>query len=185
MLLLYLSLRSDHHSPATHLHSTMLLLYPDGKKPYWYSGRIYIPLCFYFIRRHKLISSIAEHIYIPLCFYFIHICCSFSILNLNLHSTMLLLYLRQSIASTRRIKNLHSTMLLLYPMRSRSATSIIHSFTFHYASTLSLHGSKNPWDGKSIYIPLCFYFIRHHIFGGIRNRKIYIPLCFYFIFLMR
>ena len=97
---------------------------------------------------------------------------------------------------------LHSTMLLLYQEFQRRTNNAINKFTFHYASTLSrFFLSSEPTC--SIYIPLCFYFIkgqnttysviphlhstmlllyRYTIMGLTIISLIYIPLCFYFIF---
>ena len=121
----------------------------------------------------------------------------------NLHSTMLLLYPALRIASKVWSLNLHSTMLLLYPDPLAAAPQRCHSFTFHYASTLSgidcgmewiihnlhstmlllyrLYGSAGTSAENTIYIPLCFYFISPPLRLPQRLRLIYIPLCFYFI----
>ena len=53
------------------LHSTMLLLYPYWCKKSCRTYRIYIPLCFYFIKIPGTGTRNVTHIYIPLCFYFI------------------------------------------------------------------------------------------------------------------
>ena len=119
-------------------------------------------------------------IYIPLCFYFI-------------------LFPERV---RMRLKHLHSTMLLLYQGLSDRNAHGKAGFTFHYASTLS-DNSLRWQDLRSIYIPLCFYFINcyfikfHVIYNNlhstmlllyldsepvfINNDCIYIPLCFYFI----
>ena len=55
-----------------------------------------------------------------------------------------------------------------------------HQFTFHYASTLSQLTGGSRID-ISIYIPLCFYFIRWIPIIVYICNIIYIPLCFYFI----
>ena len=119
-------------------------------------------------------------IYIPLCFYFI-------------------LFPERV---RMRLKHLHSTMLLLYQGLSDRNAHGKAGFTFHYASTLS-DNSLRWQDLRSIYIPLCFYFINcyfikfHVIYNNLhstmlllyrffnlifrRSLFIYIPLCFYFI----
>ena len=67
----------SHHRPSmndfvhTHLHSTMLLLYPLFFMTAYYTGEIYIPLCFYFIESLRDVAAYPVQIYIPLCFYFI------------------------------------------------------------------------------------------------------------------
>ena len=62
--------RSQKARTRRYLHSTMLLLYPILRLFPESSVKIYIPLCFYFIRGDKL-NSFCKEIYIPLCFYFI------------------------------------------------------------------------------------------------------------------
>ena len=79
----------------SNLHSTMLLLYRAYPAERPLPERIYIPLCFYFIRKRAPGCNNTDIIYIPLCFYFI--------------------YLRKSTIDHVK-KNLHSTMLLLYPV---------------------------------------------------------------------
>ena len=54
-----------------YLHSTMLLLYHVCIILSFHSGRIYIPLCFYFISTCNYAFISGFYIYIPLCFYFI------------------------------------------------------------------------------------------------------------------
>ena len=76
---------------------------------------------------------------------------------LYLHSIMLLLYLIRYLEAERIIRNLHSIMLLLYRVYDGSK-SCAASFTFHYASTLSVT-SLIAIFATLIYIPLCFYFI--------------------------
>ena len=125
-----------------YLHSTMLLLYRG---------------CL------RNLTALNFHIYIPLCFYFI----SILLLSLStifyLHSTMLLLYLLRDHIIESYLPDLHSTMLLLYriifssiwlcftiyiplcfyfiPARSVGDTCPQNTFTFHYASTLSVSSS--------------------------------------------
>ena len=166
---------------VANLHSTMLLLYPWLRLWLHHAIRIYIPLCFYFIwvghnntpghqlhlhstmlLLYRMIgapSARAFPIYIPLCFYFI----GSNLLSLrcniaDLHSTMLLLYPASNSGHERDYEHLHSTMLLLYPYPAPSA-SWSSPFTFHYASTLSVSFSWWCTRTRSIYIPLCFYFI--------------------------
>ena len=56
----------------SHLHSTMLLLYPIMTAMRGCPAMlIYIPLCFYFIVSDRQDAQIVTIIYIPLCFYFI------------------------------------------------------------------------------------------------------------------
>ena len=86
-------------------------------KSFYCCNHIYIPLCFYFIRTFPIDSAELKNIYIPLCFYFIR-------------SRRWWHYIHQWY--------LHSTMLLLYPIVLVSASVLFLSFTFHYASTLSL-----------------------------------------------
>ena len=100
--------------------------------------------------------------------------------NHHLHSTMLLLYPAEKRDVILIRFHLHSTMLLLYPGRSGHARLPL-SFTFHYASTLSISGE----------IPTrqCLLFTFHYastlsmteLFKPVDEIRIYIPLCFYFI----
>ena len=100
----------------SHLHSTMLLLYPIMTAMRGCPAMlIYIPLCFYFIVSDRQDAQIVTIIYIPLCFYFIEI---FD------HSVV------------PAVDHLHSTMLLLY-LGANCPISCAIKFTFHYASTLS------------------------------------------------
>ena len=78
--------------------------------------------------------------------------------RLHLHSTLLLLYRSRLSGTQGCVSDLHSTMLLLYPWR---ICSLIASC--------------------SIYIPLCFYYIRVHTQTSVHEYLIYIPLCFYYI----
>ena len=159
MLLLYHDRLSEIHDKELHLHSTMLLLYLSAGAQNQDTGKIYIPLCFYFITMSALMLSgrvqnlhstmlllypiailftrALRNIYIPLCFYFIQLWCT---------------------DITAQVVDLHSTMLLLYR-------------DFHPCR----------FSASLIYIPLCFYFI----FIPCSNIRlacvIYIPLCFYFI----
>ena len=71
MLLLYLFRQTWASMPRDNLHSTMLLLYPGILADKTGQNFIYIPLCFYFIRRWWPYRSDRSQIYIPLCFYFI------------------------------------------------------------------------------------------------------------------
>ena len=95
MLLLYHDRLSEIHDKELHLHSTMLLLYLSAGAQNQDTGKIYIPLCFYFITMSALMlsgrvqnlhstmlllylfilstSDMLNAIYIPLCFYFIRL----------------------------------------------------------------------------------------------------------------
>ena len=101
-------------------------------------------------------------------------------INSNLHSTMLLLYLIWLVYSSDSVRNLHSTMLLLYLTEFIMLVGIPASFTFHYASTLSIM-VLIFMAASLIYIPLCFYFILRLPSNTRGSVFIYIPLCFYFI----
>ena len=115
----------------------MLLLYREWIREIRSYMLIYIPLCFYFIKKNGDISKDSIPIYIPLCFYFIAEAVPDKYIPLiHLHSTMLLLYLinfakraylisiyiplcfyfieRCEAGREREDNNLHSTMLLLY-----------------------------------------------------------------------
>ena len=163
-----------------HLHSTMLLLYPWGDRVVFFELRIYIPLCFYFINLgrdyinvvNKFTFHYASTLSLPYAFLILK--------HRNLHSTMLLLYRIDSHRLGDQFRNLHSTMLLLY-RHHLIYTVIIHSFTFHYASTLS----GDDIMAKAKYTRFTFHYAstlskaRWHT--SLWMRFIYIPLCFYFI----
>ena len=93
MLLLYRGKKPFRFNGCPNLHSTMLLLYQIGASLQQSRPRIYIPLCFYFIRKRDE-KSVPGTLY--------------------LHSTMLLLYLRPAQIVHHIQPDLHSTMLLLY-----------------------------------------------------------------------
>ena len=122
-----------------------------------------------------------------------------------LHSTMLLLYHCPGSCDLIIYLYLHSTMLLLYLFPSHwppavlliyiplcfyfiglswRHLSLMKSFTFHYASTLSFQLIPKRKNTFFIYIPLCFYFIGTSKFLLLHPRQIYIPLCFYFILII-
>ena len=81
-----------HGCNKLHLHSTMLLLYRFSLFSFTIFCFIYIPLCFYFIRRITGCGMPDIIIYIPLCFYFIKFHVFRKAEIIYLHSTMLLLY---------------------------------------------------------------------------------------------
>ena len=81
---------------SLNLHSTMLLLYPSDFICLQQTGKIYIPLCFYFIGKTVAWRVGRRIIYIPLCFYFILPHQEYKLDRLYLHSTMLLLYFTTS-----------------------------------------------------------------------------------------
>ena len=93
---------------------------------------------------------------------------------------MLLLYLIGRRVARHWRQYLHSTMLLLYPLFSKTLESLGFTFTFHYASTLSVLAAEK----RNVYTLFTFHYAstlsisrwRIHDLDGI-----YIPLCFYFI----
>ena len=119
------------------LHSTMLLLYRVIVTSKSYENPIYIPLCFYFIQHRGVLKLHSRLIYIPLCFYFI-------------------LYVGNNTIMGHGFTFHYASTLSLdadgHPIKERR-------FTFHYASTLSQQCLMFHKELKSIYIPLCFYFI--------------------------
>ena len=120
-----------------------------------------------------------------------------------LHSTMLLLYPGRTLSRMERHQDLHSTMLLLYPFPTRYRLAVscdLHSTMLllyrngeWYSNDIrnDLHSTMlllylvrrllQVFPFKSIYIPLCFYFIPHTSYSLQYCMCIYIPLCFYFI----
>mgnify|MGYP001777477689 CR=1 FL=1 len=205
MLLLYPGGRIRRREVRANLHSTMLLLYPHSESALSLSPRIYIPLCFYFIRSGWWLP-------VP----------RGALFTFHYASTLSCIWSRGRLCGP---VHLHSTMFLLYPHTCLTVQSLPYKFTFHYASTLScltaglttmlryLHSTMlllypairpNVEGGLSpiyiplcfyfilltklcfsyiffIYIPLCFYFIGKPRERGLRILPIYIPLCFYFI----
>ena len=99
-----------------------------------------------------------------------------------LHSTMLLLY-RKLAGRWRLLLCIYIPLcfyfIALSPCCSHPASD---SFTFHYASTLSIVGAEHIERIDAIYIPLCFYFINPCSLSRRYIDSIYIPLCFYFIY---
>ena len=119
------------------LHSTMLLLYRRSNRTPWNTESF----TFHYastLSEPKLISWILEScIYIPLCFYFIlDVSASRTVISIIYIPLCFYFIDSASCQSLLRIFHLHSTMLLLYP---RPAVKRCTSFP--------------------IYIPLCFYFI--------------------------
>ena len=146
----------------THLHSTMLLLYPILR--YSFGG--------YFTYLHSTMLLLYLKTGIRLSLragkFTFHYASTLSIENAN---------------KKVMCAHLHSTMLLLYQNGFSSLLSNTCKFTFHYASTLSkylrgiggqeinLHStmlllyrtlSRPKPRPEPIYIPLCFYFIGLH-----------------------
>ena len=99
-----------------HLHSTMLLLYPD--KP-----AISIKHCIF---TFHYASTLSEHP-VPL---------SRNGYSFTFHYASTLSRRSQKICND--FVYLHSTMLLLYQKPETGTSGIYHVFTFHYASTLSV-----------------------------------------------
>ena len=96
----------------------MLLLYPDTRPDNTYCGFVFTFHYASTLSKQSLEKSTDDY---------------------NLHSIMLLLY-QESKIRYRIIKfNLHSIMLLLYRSPSQNIIPLYTLFTFHYASTLSLH----------------------------------------------
>src|SRR5699024_1418967 len=143
------------------LHSSMLLLYRFYCAMLKFVKINYIPLCFYFIS--PMHPDIVHYIHLHSTMLLLYRMLRIQTIqpDQNLHSTMLLLYLNLLKQYYARRLNLHSTMLLLYLFRL-NVERFINSFTFHYASTLSLSCVLHPRSNAAIYIPLCFYFIRSH-----------------------
>ena len=149
-----------------HLHSTMLLLYPDPPGSPWASYFIYIPLCFYFIKEHLYIrrgkniftfhyaSTLSKHqifpdwkentIYIPLCFYFIS----------ALHRPR-----------SQRF-SIYIPLCFYFIVSIRNGDVIGYIFTFHYASTLS-----NSLVGNSALLTLFTFHYASTLSGPIHAEK--------------
>ena len=125
------------------------------------------------------------YIYIPLCFYFILHESSDGSGTLYLHSTMLLLYRKQRLKQKSVQLEIYIPLCFYFIMIESYTLILSSGFTFHYASTLSGRKDRSN-DGYtdlhstmlllypqrnyvhllyySIYIPLCFYFIRVKFF---------------------
>ena len=98
-------------------------------------------------------------IYIPLCFYFItgypYECMTSYKFTFHYASTLSKTELKKFLVNVSFTFHYASTLSLI---KSRPQPTAL-LFTFHYASTLSRTQRKST-TGFSIYIPLCFYFIR-------------------------
>ena len=141
-----------------HLHSTMLLLYPD--KP-----AISIKHCIF---TFHYASTLSEHP-VPL---------SRNGYSFTFHYASTLSRRSQKICND--FVYLHSTMLLLYQKPETGTSGIYHVFTFHYASTLSVFALCFCCCQHHLHSTmLLLYQWTNFIAAG--ERKIYIPLCFYFI----
>ena len=125
------------------------------------------------------------YLYIPLCFYYILLPAGVVYTTyVTLHSTMLLLYL-DSYCRFRLPSVLYIPLCFYYISTLPPAVTNNATFTFHYASTISmvygdifhdsytLHstmlllylGSCCRFRRPSVlYIPLCFYYIRYTAF---------------------
>ena len=166
---------------------------------------IYIPLCFYFILRRTGISSGTTRIYIPLCFYFIavhagagngdqpftfHYASTLSDLRRRLSPAAVGIYIPLcfyfidwTIDNRTLWKPIYIPLCFYFIGYLRQLKRQGSSFTFHYASTLSLEAVRctemelhlhstmlllyrqlqfKESSRSSIYIPLCFYFIQAH-----------------------
>ena len=160
MLLLYRERESWSHIRQKNLHSIMLLLYPfvsASTVPETINLHSIMLLLYLF---NPITSNIQIYIYIPLCFYFIawRVCYRrLSVSKFTFHYASTL----SAIQAQREKKaiHLHSIMLLLYQDCCCQTQRAIE-FTFHYASTLST-SKWRPERAIKIYIPLCFYFIKH------------------------
>ena len=164
--------------------------------------RIYIPLCFYFIRVGNLdgglliqftfhyastlssLIDLAEIDYNQFTFHYASTLSRktgdgnglYAAFTFHYASTLSDLFR----GGADRLQYLHSTMLLLYPAptsggRPRASIYIPLCFYFIIPAPQSLPTALR------IYIPLCFYFIAVAPDGMSMSVRIYIPLCFYFI----
>ena len=122
------------------------------------TGRIYIPLCFYFILALSPVFDLHDH----------------------LHSTMLLLY--------RYLQKLvHGFAVIYIPLCFYFICDsvILRPFFSYIYIPLCFyfihHSVFSRACDRPIYIPLCFYFIDMQVEGDNITFSIYIPLCFYFI----
>ena len=118
----------------------MLLLYQEFLELVLRDKRLYIPLCFYFIRTRTRGGGTPCRLYIPLCFYFITVYTSSKTGFRPLHSIMLLLYQDGSLG----LLGLHFIYIPLcfYFIEKDFRFYRISTWsTFHYASTLSANGS--------------------------------------------
>ena len=142
---------------------------------------IYIPLCFYFIMARTLKPE-GRSSYLHstmLLLYLLRLRCLCPSTE-YLHSTMLLLYPLCPFPRSSFVTNLHSTMLLLYrkPGCTYAESKTIYiPLCFYFILPFRMYGKVF----NDIYIPLCFYFIYNHSYSQGVRKQIYIPLCFYFI----
>ena len=142
----------------TTLHSTMLLLY-------------HFHVCFH---------SAMLYLYIPLCFYYILLPAGVVYTTyVTLHSTMLLLYL-DSYCRFRLPSVLYIPLCFYYISTLPPAVTNNATFTFHYASTISVVA----FNGFSQGVPLHSTMLLLYLWSTVISSMIailYIPLCFYYI----
>ena len=180
----------------------MLLLYRICPWVSHKAGKIYIPLCFYFISIVDRCSFASFFIYIPLCFYFI------ANPDIELLSTYKFTFHYASTLSgcscfDSRIGSFTFHYASTLSSGSPAGKSCRSSFTFHYASTLSsiIVIQKSDWRAFTFHyastlsevpvlrflpVPLDLHSTMLLLYPRQQSAKtetgtIYIPLCFYFI----
>ena len=186
-----------------HLHSTMLLLYPR-RLCIAYRNLYNLHSTMLLLYRFSVLSKSTA--YISFTFHYASTLSKASGETLyklsHLHSTMLLLYLNETPSPDTwppiyiplcfyfiKVSTPYDILLLTFTFHYASTLSLPHTvytpadvtFTFHYASTLSSAPARVPQYIFPIYIPLCFYFILAAFRAYAFRYPIYIPLCFYFI----
>ena len=134
----------DFSSTVTDLHSTMLLLYPGLLSDKTGKSYIYIPLCFYFIATGQF-GELLDRLFT------FHYASTLSVLLrrllqlfLYLHSTMLLLYRREKAKMFWRFPRIYIPLCFYFISDKHPKDPQPLSFTFHYASTLSLYSTALP-----------------------------------------
>ena len=173
------------HQQESHLHSTMLLLYPRWPE-IMRRLRHNLHSTMLLLYRNNLIffrviiPKFTFHYASTLSHWLFQ--CRFYCSN-HLHSTMLLLYPLPLQQNNFLHQNLHSTMLLLYLTYTRRIKHIPTTFTFHYASTLSYARVTCLVLGKTFTFHYASTLSTRSGCSVLRFDVIYIPLCFYFIIL--
>ena len=146
---------------------------------------IYIPLCFYFITLEELNSNKISGIYIPLCFYFIFTrrCAIFT--RSNIYIPLCFYFIQDPFNSLLGHFRIYIPLCFYFISLAILFTAVMISFTFHYASTLSIErGAFARYLARFTF----HYASTLSCLGGAGKPLaiiIYIPLCFYFILISR
>ena len=144
MLLLYLMNIFERTPDKPTLHSTVLLLYLSHSCVLHYFNRLYIPLCFYYIRDTTLSLTLPTSLHSTMLLLYLPSEEGLFVIYYPLHSTMLLLYLKDGYRITTN-KILYIPLCFYYITDGSTTTYTVTNFTFHYASTISVWWYNGNW----------------------------------------